>query len=241
MSEDIIIEDKAYKTNLPPKFANYHNPWVPRCLGKARWTGEVNEIIIHETVTRDYETTLKVLRRRKLGVHFLIDPSGLVTQHADLVNDHLSHASRHNATSVGIEVINPYYPRYLKPNLPWHDTIKARWAHQGEYVLPLNSQVEALYQLVYELTMLDLPRLKIPQRWIGLNTTKKRLSMARVDNASRPGPGIYAHTYFGHADGGWPVLYCLLRHQLLEPEEAYDKAIELGTTQRWWVDLQSVL
>ena len=67
-------------------------------------------------------------------------PQGAFTQHGDLATEILWHASQHNGPSFGVEVVNPYYPSYLKPGLPWDRVIKAPWAHKGEYVLPTPAQ-----------------------------------------------------------------------------------------------------
>ena len=72
---------------------------------------------------------------------------GALTQHGDLATDILWHASQHNGASFGVEVVNPYYPSYLKPGLPWQRVIKAPWAHKGAYVLPTPAQAEAVASL----------------------------------------------------------------------------------------------
>lgn len=60
--------------------------------------------------------------------------------------------------------------------------------------------------------------------------------MNRVPGADRPNPGIYAHTYFGHADGSWLVLYAYLRiEKKRDPGQAYEEAIEVATTQQRFV------
>jgi hypothetical protein len=188
----------------------------------------VNEIIVHETVTRDVATTLRVLRRRKLGVHFLVAPDGEALQLADPLTTRLEHAAPHNARSIGIEIVNPYEPRLLRRGLPWSRTIRARWAHGGSYVLPTAAQAEACTQLLAGLCDVDAPRLEVPRLWRGLNGDV--LAMGRVAGARRPAAGIYAHTYFHHADGAWPVLYAALRlRQGLSPREAFEQAVVLAS------------
>src|SRR5690606_4467618 len=87
------------------------------------------ELVIHETVTRSVDATIAVLKKRGLGVHLVMDADGSLTQHGDLATDILWHASQHNGASFGVEVVNPYYPSYLKPGLPWnlrHPLIRRR-------------------------------------------------------------------------------------------------------------------
>lgn len=202
---------------------NYHEPEIRRFAGRDRSGKPVTEVIVHETVTRSVASTVRVLERRKLGVHLIIGPDGEVTQHGDLAQDRLAHAGAHNAPSVGIEVVNPYYPKYLKPDLPWNTVIEAPWAHKKKYVLPTPEQAEATSKIVSWLTSPDAEGLCIPRCWVGL--ADDALAMGRVPRSRRRNPGIYAHHYFGHADGAWLVLYAWLRIAAgLEPKAAYREA-----------------
>ena len=108
---------------------NFNAAGVRRFRCRDRAGKPVTELVIHETVTRSAEETVAVLKKRRLSVHLILDEHGRFTQHGDLANDNLAHASQHNAASVGIEVVNPYYPSYLKPGLPWDRVMKAPWAH----------------------------------------------------------------------------------------------------------------
>ena len=181
-----------------------------------------------------------MLERSKLGVHFIVGPDGAVTQHGDLVRDRLAHAGGHNAPSVGIEVVNPYYPKYLKPNLPWSTVIEAPWAHKKRYVVPTPEQAEATSRLVAWLTSPEAEGLCIPRCWVGLS--KETLAMGRVPRSRRRNPGIYAHHYFGHADGAWLVLYAWLRIEAgLEPEVAYREATARAVGARRSVDLADLI
>ncbi|MCZ2126611.1 MAG: N-acetylmuramoyl-L-alanine amidase, partial [Anaerolineales bacterium] len=73
------------------------------------------ELVVHETVTRSVVDTVRVLKKRGLSVQLVLGPDGALTQHGDLATDILWHASQHNGASFGVEVVNPYYPSYLKP------------------------------------------------------------------------------------------------------------------------------
>lgn len=186
----------------------------------------VTEVVLHETVTTSWQNTVAVLKKRSLGVHFIVDVVGQVFQHADPWVDEMWHASAHNKASVGIELVNPFEPRFLpKPPHPWKAVLPAPWAG-GQYVLPPLAQVEAACQLVNWLTTAEAAPLTIPQQWPGVGGVPIRMAMGRVATCTVPAaPGVLAHTYFGHTDGAWPVLYSWLRLEAgLEPEAAYEAA-----------------
>lgn len=219
---------------------NFRDPEVVRFKGQSRVGRIVDELILHETVTRSTEATVSILLKRKLGVQLIVGPDGEVTQHGDLANDRLAHAGGHNGPSVGIEVVNPYYPKYTSPKLPWQRVIDAPWAHQKRYVVPTPEQAEATTELVRLLTAGDVAGLAIPRTWRGLTGT--RLSMNRLADGDVRKPGIYAHTYFHHADGAWLVLYSWLRLEAeLLPCDAYDEAIRRATGVRRFVELADVM
>lgn len=236
----IIVGGEALDAPETLKVRNYHDDSVVRFRGKNRCGRLVTEVIVHETVTRSVEATVRVLQKRKLGVHFIIGPDGEVTQHGDLANDWLYHAGFHNRPSVGIEVVNPYYPRYRKAGAIWTRTIEAPWAHEGHYVLPTIEQAEATSLLVNWLSSEKAEGLSIPKRWIGWN--KKRMAMGRVLAAKLRKPGIYAHHYFGHADGAWLVLYCWLRAEAgFDPDQAYEEAIKRAVGAKKFIDLSDII
>jgi hypothetical protein len=52
------------------------------------------------------------------------------------------------------------------------------------------------------------------------------MAMSRIPNGDDRIPGIYAHTYFGHADGAFAVLYAFLRiARGFDPTEAFARAM----------------
>lgn len=223
----------------PSNFKNFIVPRVARLVGPPR-RKKVTEIVIHETVTISTPITIGVLKKRRLGAHFIIGHDGEITQHGDPVLDQLAHAGRvHNAHSVGIEIVNPYYPEYNTEG-PWDKVIGARWAHKRKYVLPTLIQAEATAQLIETLLHLKLDSFNIPAKWIGLDRKRQRFAMSRVTRARWPVPGVMAHNAFRHADGSWPQLYCFLRG-FKEPIEAYRIAAQLAETNRWWADLKGYL
>ena len=168
---------------------NFNAAGVHRFRCRDRVGKPVTELVIHETVTRSAEETVAVLRKRRLSVHLILDEHGRFTQHGDLANDNLAHASQHNVASVGIEVVNPYYPSYLKAGMAWSTVIDAPWAHKKKYVLPTPAQAEAVARFV-EWATSPAAGLAIPRTWIGFAGTK--LAMAELESAAKLKPGVYA-------------------------------------------------
>jgi len=183
---------------------------VARFKNQPRPAGQlVTEVVVHETVTTSWASTVAVLKARGLGVHFIVDERGVAYQHADLQTDEMWHASQHNPMSVGIETVNPYEPSLAPKEGPWQDSIKASWAAGGAYLLPTAAQAESVYLLVGWLAS-EASGLNIPQLWPGLSGSA--LAMSRVAACKTPpAPGILSHTYWDHADGPWLVLYSWLR------------------------------
>jgi hypothetical protein len=238
--DTLIVAGTDVQAPAGLRVRNYRDPDVTRFTGRDRSGREVNELILHETVTRSVASTVNVLLKRKLGVQLIIGPDGEVTQHGDLAHDRLAHAGGHNGPSVGIEVVNPYYPKYASSTLPWKRIIDAPWAHQGHYVVPTPEQAEAIAQLVQLLTSGSLDGLSIPRAWRGISGS--RLTMSRIADGDQRVPGIYAHTYFHHADGAWLVLYAWLRIEAGMPEcVAYEEAVRRATGVRRSVDLSDLI
>ncbi len=216
---------------------NYLMAGIARFKNAARGSKPVTEVILHDTVTASSRATVDVLNQRGLGVHFIIGPEGIIRQHGDLVTDELWHASSHNDNSVGIEVVNPYYPKYRPSNSPWSTVIAAPWAHEGKFVVPTPDQAESTCQLVSWLC--GESSLSIPRIWPGMKN--KRLAFSRIADGERRSPGIWAHQYFGHADGAWTTLYCWLRMVAeLEAADAYSQAIIRATGAGSSVDLADI-
>lgn len=226
---DFIVNDAAV---CVPDLAvrNFVDDGVHRFVSKGK-RSLATEIVIHETVTRDVDSTIAVLKKRGLSVHLVMGPDGALTQHGDLAKDILWHAGQHNGPSFGVEVVNPYYPRLLKKGLPWGRFIDAPWAHEKKYVLPTPAQAEAVAALVRWTTSAPAAGIEVPRRWLGLRDG--RFALGLVDAAAKPLPGVLAHHYFGHADGAWLVLYAWLRVEVgLAPEVAFEEAVKRTTGVR---------
>lgn len=187
-------------------------------------------LVVHETVTRSAADTHRVLERRGLSVHLVGDERGTLIQHADLVARAQHAGPARNACAVGLEVVSPYYPKHARA--PWGASIDAPWAHEGRYLLPTRESAEACARWIVWQTSDACPELvRVPRVWAGL--AEGMMAMGRVSPSPRTGTGILAHTYFGHADGAWLVLYAWLRIEAkLDVSRAYDEAVRRATGVR---------
>jgi hypothetical protein len=265
-TDTIIVGGKEYPSPLGLKVENFlagHGE-IDYHFNNQKRTGLVTEVIVHETVTCSSIQTVEVLEPkspknpagRGLGVHFIVDPDGTAYQHGDLATDLLWHASQHNPTSVGIEVVNPADPKFRPSKGPWQQVIDAPWFAAGMgrgYVVPTKEQSEALYLLLAWLTrdagqytntidvaeMLFPPELQIPVDFRMLNAHK--MVMGRVAGAEALSPGIYAHNNFNHGDGSWLCLYAWLRMiKGMGKDQAYTDAIRRATGVHSPIDLTDV-
>jgi hypothetical protein len=186
-------------------------------------------LVIHETVTRSAETTFRVLKRRGLSVQLVGAPDGRLIQHADLGARAQHAGTARNPISVGIEVVNPYYPR-LAPSKgsPWTEAIDAPWAHEKRYLMPTREQAESCAAWIAFATAPGSP-VGATREWPGLSGGF--MAMGRVKAPLRR--GIVAHCYFGHADGAWLVLYAWLRIVAgMDTATAYSEATRRATGVR---------
>lgn len=69
--------------------------------------------VIHYDVTNDSKSTHRVLRKRELSTHFMIDSDGVIYQCHDPMTEVCTHAgSRANRIGLGIDLNNPALRRY---------------------------------------------------------------------------------------------------------------------------------
>ncbi len=172
----------------------------------------LRHIVIHETAGRTQGGCVRTLRRKKHGVHCIIDRAGLVTCHGDLLLDRMIHANQLNNTSVGIEIVNPYAPSLNGPTID-SETIPASWwtwtpdRSDKRYVTPTGAQIDALVILVPALCHI----LQIPYEFPTWHLNRFARKIPRWRLGARPDPGVVAHRDFGsHADGRWPLEQLIL-------------------------------
>lgn len=173
-------------------------------------SGKMEHFVIHESVTTSVTATIRALdgkRKRTgylFGIHFTLAPDGHIHQHNDPVTDFLVHANQLNETSAGIEVINPYNPKFGGANI-WRNVMPGPWwcwkpsGADKVYCKPTRAQMRTIVPFVELLIehCPDLPR-EFPTR--ELSKHKRRIS--DWDSGAVPGPGILAHRDFStHCDG----------------------------------------
>lgn len=124
-------------------------------------TEPVTSIVVHHTAGRGIaKQVFRTLRTRRnkagkllnLGIHFVVDPKGLITQMADLA-DVVQHAGSFNARSVGIEVVNPgnACPGWQS----YTDRVRGKNRLMSRFT---EAQVRAVYALLNDLSaILGLP------------------------------------------------------------------------------------
>jgi hypothetical protein len=237
-TNQIILGGVGYSF-IPPNGGYMHNyaksdVWHLTCPTRKL---PIFEIVVHETEGaikgKDHTDVMSYFTRAdiNLGVHFVIDRYGLITQHADVLTEMPYHAGKiHNPYSVGIEIMNPVGEVSLAP--PGATILQnVEWTNSNKYVVPSPLQLESFHALVTWLT--SNSRLLIPSTWIGHNAVKNTMRMSRVWKV--PGQvleparaGIWAHAYFDHSDAAFPVLYSFLRTKRgMPPDVAYAYAIRV--------------
>lgn len=83
------------------------------CYRKSRTPRQPHMFMAHWDVCLSSHSCYRVLLKRKLSVHFLIDNDGTIYQVMD-TNDVAYHAGSRkvNNASIGVEMSNAYYPKY---------------------------------------------------------------------------------------------------------------------------------
>mgnify|MGYP005827950971 FL=1 len=101
-SKDFVIIDGELCPAPGLELLNYLHPMVHRFKARRKITPV--SLVVHEPVARGVSRIVNILRRRHLGVHFIVaSKCGTITQHAD-THDKLAHASKWNNYACGIEV-----------------------------------------------------------------------------------------------------------------------------------------
>lgn len=175
----------------------------------------VDMIVIHESCTRTRADCERILRRKGLGVHVLVDEFGQVWLYNDPAQEALGHAGTLNTRSIGVELISPYYPDDATGKI-WaaQPRIKARWAHKGWYVVPPLDNLEALYNAIRSLC------------------GAHNIACTVVGKISPKG-GILAHAdspHDAHADGLFPARYIQQRLWGASPEAAFRQTVQALTS-----------
>ena len=177
----------------------------------------LQHFVLHETAGRSAAGCKKTLLKKGYGVQLILDRDGSVSCHGDLANDVMVHGNQLNATSIGIEVINPYAPKLAK-GMSQIETIPAEWwtwcmEKDRRYVLPTQAQLKTLLILVPFLC----DKLGIPYEFPTANLNAKKQKITGWNSPpkgwrAKPKPGVVAHRDFAaHADGRYLLEY-LMEH-----------------------------
>ena len=174
-------------------------------------TEEVQHFVLHETCGNTADGCKNTLKKKGYGVQLILAPNGHLSCHGDLLNDRMVHANQLNGTSVGIEVVNPYAPQYIRDKAIWANIIPAEWwtwcpdKKDRRYVTPTPNQMAAIRLLAHWICHLT----GIPYRFPTRGLSKRQRQIPGMDKKPRPkpGPGVVAHRDFaGHADGRYMLL-----------------------------------
>ncbi len=178
-----------------------------------------NLIVLHESAVRGRDATIHALEAQGLGVHFTVGRDGSVGAHVPL-NRYCWHAGPgRNATSIGIEVVNAYYGSRA---VEGETVIPANWAHRGQYILPTEPQLEAVWGLVSTLS--------VEFRVAGYpGVVNEVFVWDRVEGVTA---GIAAHHRWDHSDGLVPEHYCWLRSQGVGAREAMKTTVQQAMSAR---------
>lgn len=212
MASNCIVIDTR-RVELPPSVVaaggvarNYLDDGEPRLTNDIR-EQPLTTFVLHETSGNSASGCKATLKKKRLGVHLILDKDGTLTCHADLARDVCWHAGQANGISVGIEVVNAYRPEASRP--PQGETIPAQWwtwvpkGRPREYVCPTDVQMAVLKPLVPWLCGL----LSIPYVFptAALDAKKPQIAGWRLPPLgwrAKPPAGVVAHRDFSaHADG----------------------------------------
>jgi hypothetical protein len=193
-------------------------------LRSGKRSKQLDQIILHESVTSSRAATERVLKKRRLSVHFMVDRDGTVTQHASTQKATFHAGSGHNSRSIGVEMVSPYYGARAKQK---DVVVDAVWAHKKRYILPSIEQAEACFRLVQWLCLES----DVPFVFPCVNSDRS-FRWGRSEESCE-GSGVIAHHRFHHADGLFFEHYCASRKgSRLSPDEAYAETVFSATSMK---------
>lgn len=175
----------------------------------------LKHFVLHETAGRSAEGAKSTLVAHGYGVHLILARDGTVSCHGDLATDVMTHANQLNATSIGIEVVNPHAPK-CAGNMAYQ-SIPAEWwtwvpdKSSKIYVLPTDAQLHTLRVIVpFLCKQLGIPY-EFPTK--DLNAKKRKIMGWKAPPMgwyAKPDAGVVAHQDFAnHADGRYLVQHLM--------------------------------
>ena len=200
-------------------------------LRSGKRSKQLDQIILHESVTSSRAATERVLKKRRLSVHFMVDRDGTITQHAPTKKATYHAGSGHNSRSIGVEMVSPYYGARAKQG----DTVvNARWAHKKRYILPSKEQAEGCFRLVDWLCL----ECDIPFTFPCVDN-ERGFKWGRSEEEA-DSPGVMAHHRFHHADALFFEHYCASRKlSRMGADEAYEATLKAATSMKRRTILQA--
>ena len=105
---ELLVNGVRKKINWPNTKIELINPG---CYRKSRRKRKINMAVTHFDVCTSASACKRVLEKRGISTHFIIDNDGAILQLVD-TNDTAWHAGKGNKYSVGIDISNAYYLKY---------------------------------------------------------------------------------------------------------------------------------
>ena len=212
---NIIFNGTAFRVPFDNEVRNFVEH--PDTVTQFKSHGKIKKhkhIVWHENAGMFLRNLIRTCLKKAYGYTIDIDWDGTIIQHNDL-SDLLWHGSQCNKTGNGVNIVNPYYPTYYRPDLKTSSEprglrrrLKARWwTHcfpgNREYVAPTTKQLEAARVLAPFLSKLT----GVPYVFPTLNLGPKKRKITGWKKwpkgwSARPRSGHVAHRdYSNHADG----------------------------------------
>ena len=212
-SNAIIVYGKRF--SLPPGLieeglsaSNFLDDGLFHFEHTERDSDDVTLFVLHETCGNTAEGCVNTLKANGYGVQLILDPSGHLYCHGDLVLDRMIHANQCNNKSFGIEIVNPYAPQYISNNNKdvFDNFIDAEWwtwtpdKNDRRYVTPTKAQLHAIKLLAPWLCCITGVPYMFPTA--NLSVQKRKIDGYNGSPRAIPDPGVVAHRDFaGHSDG----------------------------------------
>lgn len=179
LSNKIIISDNVL-IDVPFNVNHtYNQDHMKGCFKEFKGTREPYQIVTHWDATLSAENCIKILKKRKISTHFVIDNDGEIYQLVNC-NNIAWHAGTHNNHSIGIDLSNAFYTKYndwyeknigLKRPVITSKVHGATYTHLGYY----EEQLEAYRQLLNSLTTYyGIPRTTPPEGVLCEEAVKKK-------------------------------------------------------------------
>lgn len=213
-NEGFIINSQLVQAPDGIIVTNYIHNGEP-CFKHTDRIKPLKHFVLHETAGRSAEGCKATLIAHGYGVQLILARDGTLSCHGDLSTDVMIHGNQLNATSIGIEVVNPHAPQ-CAGGLNYQ-TIPSEWwtwvpdKTRKEYVLPTDAQLRTLKIIIPWLCeKLEIPYV-FPTK--DLNAKKRKIIGWKAPPMgwyAKPNAGVVAHQDFAnHSDGRYLLEYLI--------------------------------